>query len=193
MRIIAGSLGGRQFSAPSGYRTHPMSDKIRGALFNVLGDINGLSVLDPFAGSGAISFEAISRGAISALAIETDKQAQKTIASNITSLGLAASVKLVNASASAWLASTASRLGLEDCPLNSEFDVIICDPPYDGVRPKLLTSLAARASRDGVIIFSLPKASEFQLPTTHYKLKTTKSYGDARLDFYRKTENPLAS
>ena len=60
MRIIAGTLGGRNFDSKS-QATHPMSEKMRGALFNVLGDIDGLKVLDCFAGSGAIGFEAISR------------------------------------------------------------------------------------------------------------------------------------
>ena len=69
MRVIAGRLGGRLFDSPHTRRTHPMSDKARGALFNMLGDIEGMHVLDPFAGTGALSFEAISRGAASALAI----------------------------------------------------------------------------------------------------------------------------
>ncbi|MCA9330109.1 RsmD family RNA methyltransferase, partial [Candidatus Saccharibacteria bacterium] len=63
MRIISGKLGSRQFIAPKGFATHPMGDRVRTALFNTLGDIVGLTVLDAFGGSGAISFEAISRGA----------------------------------------------------------------------------------------------------------------------------------
>src|SRR5262245_30096392 len=103
MRIIAGRLGGRLFESPHTSRTHPMSDKARGALFNVLGDINDLSVLDPFAGTGALSFEAVSRGAAHATAIESDRLAQKVIQGNISSLGLQNQVKLVRAQANAWL------------------------------------------------------------------------------------------
>jgi len=95
MRIIAGRLGGRLFDSPHSHKTHPMSDKARGALFNILGDISGMSVLDPFAGTGAISFEAVSRGAAGAVAIELDKQAQKVITANIASLGLIHEVKLI--------------------------------------------------------------------------------------------------
>jgi 16S rRNA (guanine966-N2)-methyltransferase len=84
MRIIAGRLGGRHFASPQGRRTHPMSDKMRGALFNALGDIDGLSVLDAFAGSGALAFEAVSRGAGHAVAIDVDKSAQRAIAENIS-------------------------------------------------------------------------------------------------------------
>jgi 16S rRNA (guanine966-N2)-methyltransferase len=75
MRVIAGFLGGRNFDSPGGHRTHPMSDKVRGAVFGVLGDIKGLSVLDAFAGSGALSIEAVSRGAKYAVAIDVDKRA----------------------------------------------------------------------------------------------------------------------
>ena len=75
MRVIAGWLGGRTFASPQGHRTHPMSDKIRGAIFSVLGDLNGLTVLDAFAGSGALAIEAISRGAEEAVAIDDDQGA----------------------------------------------------------------------------------------------------------------------
>jgi 16S rRNA (guanine966-N2)-methyltransferase len=59
MRIIAGELKGRNIQEPYGHRTHPMSEKVRGAVFNALGDIEGLAVLDAFAGTGALSFEAV--------------------------------------------------------------------------------------------------------------------------------------
>src|SRR4051812_43097697 len=99
MRIIAGTMGGRTFSSPHGHRTHPMSDKMRGALFNTLGDIGGLTILDAFAGSGALSFEAVSRGARHATAIDSDRSAQQTITENIRSLSLNKHVKLIKASA----------------------------------------------------------------------------------------------
>ena len=59
MRVIAGFLGGRVFESPHGHRTHPMSEKMRGAIFGVLGDIKQLRVLDVFSGSGAVSIDAI--------------------------------------------------------------------------------------------------------------------------------------
>src|SRR5579883_2683533 len=102
MRIVAGTLGGRQFEAPKGHRTHPMSDKVRGALFNMLGDISGLTVFDAFAGSGALSFEAISRGAKSAVAVDIDKSAHKTILKNAKQLGVPAQLKAIRANASGW-------------------------------------------------------------------------------------------
>ena len=103
MRVIAGRLGGRNFASPHGNKTHPMSDKVRGALFNSLGDIEGLRCLDAFAGTGALAFEAISRGATTALALENDPSAQRTIDENIKELKLYRQVKLVKAAAGSWL------------------------------------------------------------------------------------------
>ena len=102
MRIIAGELKGRSFDSPRGRRTHPMSDKIRGALFNALGDLSGLTILDAFAGSGALSFEAISRGARSALAIELDKQAFQAISQNIDQLALDEKVQVLRKNVRGW-------------------------------------------------------------------------------------------
>jgi len=121
MRIIAGSLGGRIFESPHGHRTHPMSEKIRGAIFNALGDINGLSVLDPFAGSGALCFEAISRGANNAVALDADKKAYTIIKKNIATLGLEDSV-------------TASRIYVDSWSKRNQkemFDLVLLDPPYN--------------------------------------------------------------
>lgn len=93
MRVVAGRLGGRIFDSPRTHRTHPMSEKARGAIFNVLGDIAGLSVLDAYSGSGALAIEAVSRGAKSVLAIEVDVEAVKTIARNIENLQLGDRIK----------------------------------------------------------------------------------------------------
>lgn len=176
MRIIAGRLGGRSFKSPAGHRTHPMSDKVRGALFNVLGDIGGLSVLDAFAGSGALSFEAVSRGASSALAIDTDRSAQRTIADNIAELGLIGKVKLITSSASAWLSTT-----------DTAYDLIFCDPPYDDIKPQLLAQVAARAKPGGIVVFSLPPTARLALPPD-FTLVEHKTYGDATLTFYKRTK-----
>lgn len=176
MRVITGSLGGRQFAAPRGRRTHPMSDKMRGSLFNALGDIEGLSVLDAFAGSGALAFEAASRGASQALAIENDAAAQRAITENINSLGLSKPVKLVRASAAAWLRTT-----------DAKFDIVLNDPPYENPQLPLLAQLAGRAKPGGLVVFSLPPKTSVVLPDD-YALLSTKNYGDGQLVFYRAPE-----
>ncbi len=149
-----------------------MSDKLRGALFNALGDITGLSVLDAFAGSGALSFEAVSRGASDVVAIDSDRSAQQAIKQNIKLLDLG-NVKLISASANSWL-STSDQI----------FDIVLCDPPYDAVQPALLARLAGRVKPGGVIVVSLPPNSSFELPDS-YKVLAKKTYGDATLTFHR--------
>jgi 16S rRNA (guanine966-N2)-methyltransferase len=173
MRIIAGKLGGRQFRSPQGHRTHPMSDKMRGGLFNSLGDIVGLNVLDAFAGSGALAFEAVSRGAASALAIDTDINAQRAIQENIEALGVGRQVKLIRSSVRAWL-RTSDHL----------FDIVIADPPYDKPQEDLLEALARQVKPGGLVIFSLPPTARILLDDS-YSLLTIKPYGDGQLTFYR--------
>ncbi len=174
MRIIAGNLGGQNFASPRGHKTHPMSDKMRGALFNVLGDIEGLSVLDAFSGTGALSFEAISRGAISVIAIDNDRNAQQAISENIVSLGLSKEVKLIRASATSWL-DTSDML----------FDLVLLDPPYDSLNIDLVENLADRVQINGVVVLSLPPTIVFTLPE-NFILLQNKSYGDATLAFWRR-------
>jgi len=172
MRIIAGSLGGRRFASPHGHRTHPMSDKMRGALFNALGDIEGLTVLDAFAGSGALSYEAVSRGAAKATAIEIDATAQRTIAENIHSLHITGKVKLIRASASGWLNTN-----------DESFDIVIADPPYDKVQLDLLKRLARRVKPEGLFVLSLPPGVNPEIDG--FKQLSVKDYGDGQLIFYR--------
>jgi 16S rRNA (guanine966-N2)-methyltransferase len=174
MRIVSGTLGGRTFDAPRGHRTHPMSDKIRGALFNMLGDIDGLTVADLYAGTGAISFEAISRGAASSVAIEADKVAYPVIVKNIETLGLDEQVKTHKMYVHSWVNRT-----------NDRFDIVIADPPYDDLVYKTLDKLPELVKPGGVIVYSLPPSARLILPKTCEKL-SEKSYGDATLAIYRK-------
>lgn len=153
-----------------------MSEKIRGAIFNALGDISGLTVLDAYAGSGAIGFEAISRGASSAVLIDNDKKAERIITGNIQQLGLSGPAKFIKSGISSY----ADGIN-EPC-----FDIVICDPPYDNVKPRVLQKLAGLARTGGVVVLSLPPAAEVELSAEQFELLTAKSYGDATLTFYRK-------
>lgn len=174
MRIIAGHLGGQIFDAPSGHRTHPMSDKMRGALFNALGDITGLEILDAFAGSGALSFEALSRGAKSAIAVDSDKSAHRTVQENIAKLGLENQVKAVRANVSGWSDNNSQR----------QFDLILCDPPYDQLQLKLLQKLIKHVKSGGLVVLSWP--GKLQVPQFMELDKVKdKNFGDAQLAFYR--------
>src|SRR3954467_6793389 len=88
MRVVAGAYKGRRLHAPRGRRTRPTADRVREALFSILGDVSGLRVLDLYAGSGALGIEALSRGASAAVFVEFARPALASLRENLTKLGL---------------------------------------------------------------------------------------------------------
>lgn len=177
MRVVAGVLGGRQFNAPKGHRTHPMSEKARGGMFNALGDIDELTFLDAFAGSGALGFEALSRGAKSVLAIDVDPGAVRTIKENIDALGLQKKIKAVRANASGWSDNNPKEL----------FDVVIAAPPYDDLQAPLVQKMFHHTKPGGLFIIDWPPTPELpEIADSEFLVR--KDYGDATLSFYRRHE-----
>ncbi len=121
MRVVAGSLGGRRLIAPPGDATRPTGDRVREALFSVLGaSVQGARVLDLFAGSGALGIEALSRGAATAVFVDRAPQAIAAVRANLAALGIEGQTH--RAEARAWL-RTASRRG-------DAYDLVFLDPPY---------------------------------------------------------------
>lgn len=173
MRIITGNLKGRNFVAPRGHKTHPMSEKIRGAIFNALGDIEGLTLLDAFGGSGAISFEALSRGAISALAVDVSKDAHSAMQKNAETLKIGKSFKAILANVSSWSATNQ----------HSQFDLVVADSPYDDISERTLEVLKIHVKPDGLYILSLPKSCEFA--PEGFKFLSKKTYDQATVGFYQ--------
>ena len=92
MRVVAGELGGRRLQAPGGGRTRPTGDKVREALFSIIGDVTGARVLDLYAGSGALGIEALSRGAAQAVFVDKAGPAVTAVKRNLSDLGLDAEV-----------------------------------------------------------------------------------------------------
>jgi 16S rRNA (guanine966-N2)-methyltransferase len=136
MRVIAGELRGRRLRAPAGRDTRPTSDRVREALFSILGDVAGARVLDLFAGSGALAIEALSRGAASAVLVDSAAGAVTAIERNLDDLGLEAEV--VRRPARAFLSSAPSAGRL--------YDLVFLDPPYRLARdlgPELSATLPA--------------------------------------------------
>ena len=174
LRVIAGHLGGRMFDAPGTHTTHPMSERMRGALFNILGNITEKTVLEPFAGSGALGFESVSRGAKTALLIERDKIAQKVIAQNILSLGLNDQVKLVGANCRTWSNNNPDQ----------KFDLILADPPYNDGQLSTVQQLAQHLKPKGLMVLSYPGRG--LAPTVNgVVVVDNRNYGDAALAFYQ--------
>jgi len=121
MRIVAGQYGSRRLVTPPGSATRPTSDRVREALFSVLGPaVQGARVLDLFAGSGALGLEALSRGAVSAVFVERSPRALAAIAANLATLGVEAEVRRMEARAAL---RTASARG-------EAYDLVFLDPPY---------------------------------------------------------------
>jgi 16S rRNA (guanine966-N2)-methyltransferase len=121
VRIIAGQFRGRPLQAPPGSATRPTADRVREALFSMLtsrlGSFEDLRVADLYAGSGALGFEALSRGAAEATFVETDPKAQAAIKANAAKLGVSHRVRVFGGSALALSRS-------------EPFDLILADPPY---------------------------------------------------------------
>jgi 16S rRNA (guanine966-N2)-methyltransferase len=123
VRVVAGRFGGRRLQAPRGRDTRPTSDRVREALFAMLGPLEGERVLDLFAGSGALGIEALSRGAAAATLVERDARAIAVIRANLQALELAGDeVRVVHAPAHAALRDASAR--------GDAYDLVLLDPPY---------------------------------------------------------------
>jgi 16S rRNA (guanine966-N2)-methyltransferase len=177
VRIIAGRYGGRIIEGSGTDRTHPMSERIRNALFNSLGDeVKDAEVLDAFAGSGALGLEALSRGAKHSSFIEKDRIAQKIIQSNIH---LLRADKITRVYAGP-VASVVSRM-------DQQFDIIFADPPFHDPQLSTVTRLFALLKPNGLMVLSYPGKGE--MPTgAEVVVVDNRSYGNAALAFYRKKD-----
>jgi 16S rRNA (guanine966-N2)-methyltransferase len=152
-----------------------MAEKVRGALFSALGDIEGLSVLDAFAGSGALAIEAISRGAASAVAIDNDKRAYDAVVANSMKLGLIDRLKATKANVSGWSANNP----------NKTFDLVFVAPPYDNLQLNAVAKMSRHVNSGGLLVLDWPGNSEAPR-LKQLNILETKNYGDATLTFYRK-------
>lgn len=176
VRIISGKFGGRRIDSPNNSRTHPMSERIRNALFNSLGsEISGAKVLDVFAGTGAVGIEALSRGAAHVTFIEKDRIAQKILTNNIQLLGLENQTTIIRTSAANWLSTADGGL----------YDVILADPPYHNPQFSTASDIMGLLKPNGLMVLSHPGRSE--TPTkTGVVVVDNRSYGNAVLTFYRR-------
>lgn len=178
MRIIAGQYKNLQLVTPGGNRTHPMGERIRSAIFNSLGaKLPDATVLDAFAGTGALGIESISRGAKRAVLVENDKRANRAIRENISKLNTSdqSKIELFPASVNKFLEEN----------LTVRFDIIFADPPYDKLPESILNQLPELLASDGVLILSIPKKIE-AISLTGVLLVKSATYADARICYYAK-------
>lgn len=178
LRIISGLFGGRNITAPDTDATHPMSERVRNAMFNIIStDIRGKNVLDAFAGSGAVGIEAISRGAAHVTFIERDRKASDALTTNIERLGLRAQTTQVHGTVEAYVRSSEER-----------FDIIFVDPPYDDMQLSTAMSLTSLLQPNGLMVLSYPGRGEAPTGANGVVVVDNRSYGTAALAFYHKKD-----
>ena len=174
MRIIAGTRKGHTIHAPRGQETRPTSDRVRENVFNIVGPLDGASVLDLYAGSGAMGLEALSRGAAHAVFVEQDGDAVRAIEQNLDKLRLRATVLRRDAVAALSAEASAGR----------KYDLVLVDPPYHmyaDLQPQLARYLPAVLADDGLIVLETDTRTEPELPLT---ARTSRKYGQTRVTVY---------
>lgn len=170
MRVVAGRLGGRRLVSPSGRSrvVRPTSDRARETLFALLGDVSDLLVLDLFCGTGALAIEALSRGADSAILVDTDPRLARR---NVEALGLANRCEIVRSDAIRYLRSTEQRFGL-----------ILCDPPYRlaaRLEPELSQHLPARLARYARLAIECSARRPLELEASGLSVLSERRVGEA--------------
>ena len=180
MRITTGKYRNRKIQMPRGIR--PTQDKVRKAVFDILGDINGLKFLELFAGSGAVGLEALSRGASELVMVESNRDSILTMKKNIELL------KVFNCNLYHLEADKAAKLLF----LNKKhFDIIFIDPPYlKDMAKKILQTLEGYdiLAPHGLIVIQHSKAELLPKDSLKFDLIKEARYGDTRLSIFRKKE-----
>ena len=171
LRITGGELGGRRIQAPKGGKLRPTTERVREAVFSILGDVSGARVLDLFCGSGALAIEALSRGADEATLVDTHP---RTARENVERLGLGDRTSVVRADALRFLRRVR----------DGSYDLVLCDPPYrlaDRLTAELDPLIRGVLAEEGrVMTESSPdNPLEMTLPLT-----TERAYGDTLIRIY---------
>ncbi|GIU95431.1 MAG: methyltransferase small [Gaiellaceae bacterium] len=173
MRVVAGSRKGRRIEAPKGVVTRPTSDRVREAIFAILGSVERARVLDLFAGSGALGIEALSRGARSCLFVERDPRACRVIERNLERLGLD--------ELSVVRCADVARALRGEAASGRTYDLVLADAPYEEWRRRepVLAELVPRVLADGARVV-VETAADVE-PALPLDLVTTRRYGSARV------------
>jgi 16S rRNA (guanine966-N2)-methyltransferase len=175
VRIIAGEKRGAKISAPKGHDTRPTGDRVREAAFTLIGPVDGASVLDLFAGSGAYGLEALSRGAGSAVFAEADRAAYHAIRQNVQKLRL---------SGATILHRDAIQVLAEEATAGRRYDLVLVDPPYrmySSLQDRLALYLPAVLAEEGLAVVETHAKEEPELPL---EKRTSRTYGSARLTLF---------
>lgn len=176
MRVITGTARGMKLQAPAGEATRPTSDMAKEAVFSMLHfELEQAQVLDLFAGSGQLGIEALSRGAKSAVFVDSAREAQEVIRANLAHTKFTDRAQVVPMQAQAFLASS-----------DMQFDIAFVDPPYGKNIPAQVLDGVARNMRDtGVIICETQKDEHTPETAGRFSVHKTFRYGRAKITVYR--------
>ena len=185
MRIVSGEFRGRSLAAPPGSATRPTSDRAREAIFNILDHapwsegVRDKRVIDLFAGSGALGFEALSRGAAFCLFVETDEAARGAIRETVDAFGLFGRTRVHR--------RDATDLGIRPGADGPAFDIAFLDPPYaKGLGEASLARLAAGGwLAPGALVVFERGATEPAFEVPGFEFQDSRDYGAARVFFLR--------
>jgi 16S rRNA (guanine966-N2)-methyltransferase len=179
LRITGGALRGVPITEPKGHRLRPTTGLVREAVFNILGDrVDGATVLDLYAGTGALGLEALSRGAASAVFVEAEAPACTAILESLARAKMASAGKVFRGRLPAALAQ-----------LSGTFTIVFMDPPYNEEKAEeTLWELGAHVSPGGVVVYE--HGSRYNPPErpAGLRLAERRVYGDSALAFYDRTD-----
>lgn len=182
MRVVAGDYGGRPLKALDGKTTRPTTDKVKGAIFNMIGPyFNGGRALDLFAGSGGLSIEAVSRGMEEAVLVEKDFRAQKIVMENIKMTKEDSKFTLLKMPAEKAMNSLATQ--------GQKFDLVLLDPPY--AKEEIENNIQFlqdkdMLSDDAIIVCETDKSVDLSNEIGSFELIKQKVYGISKISIYEK-------
>ena len=183
MRIIAGSARGRRLKAPDTRGTRPATDRVREAVFSAIGAfVEGCDVVDLYAGSGSFGLEALSRGARSAMFVESGRKALDALRANIKATGLGPA-DVSGLDVGGWLVD-ADRAG-------ARFDLVFMDPPWDQPSSTMTDQLAlldGLVTSGGEVVVSRRHTDPEPEPPKTWRVAANKRYGDTRIIRYEKAK-----
>jgi len=186
MRIISGTLRRRQLATPDFEGVRPTSDRLRETLFNILAPrVEGATVLDGFAGTGALGIEALSRGAAHATFVDADRRALALVAENIRRCGVAERCAIIRGG----LIETSA--GLEHAP----FDLVLLDPPYTCDTEEMsdvLRAVSRALGAGGLVVLEHARRREAPPEAGELRRTRTVTSGDSVLSFYQRSDSRRA-
>ncbi len=177
LRVVAGAWGGRRLAAPTGRATRPTAERVREALFAVLGALDDQRVLDLFAGSGALGIEALSRGALHADFVDSDPGAARVLRANLTALGVSSDRARVHQMPALRALGQAGRA-------RRAYDLVLIDPPYrdaPALGPVLDRALAPLLSGSGCVVSESDRRAPLELGLP---MVDERRYGDTLIRFH---------